>query len=239
MSDIDPGTPANGGMSALTARKVTNMRAATIVRLVAPHARQNYLAAFDAGDAILAKHEVTTPLRLAHFLAQVMHETGALTIEEENGNYSAARLIEVFGGPRHRVTAAESLRLEHHPEDIFNRVYGIEGAGNPRILARELGNTEPGDGYRYRGRGILQTTGRANYRRIGQKCGVDFEAHPELVLSPEYALKPALVEWTEGNLNEAAGRDDIVAITRKINGGLNGLASRRTWLARIKRVLNG
>lgn len=237
MSDIDPGTPANGGMSANTARR-TPLRAAIIVRLVAPHAKQNYLAAFDAGDAILAEHEVMTPLRLAHFLAQVMHETGALTIEEENGNYSASRLIEVFGGPRHRVTAAESIRLEHHPEAIFNRVYGIDGgAGNPRILAHELGNTDPGDGWKYRGRGILQTTGRANYRRIGQKCGVDFEAHPELVLSPEYALKPALVEWTEGNLNAAAGRDDIVAITRKINGGLNGLASRRAWLAKIKRVI--
>ena len=237
MSDIDPGTPANGGMSALTARKVTNMRAATIVRLVAPHAKQNYLAAFDAGDAILSEHEITTPLRLAHFLAQVMHETGALTIEEESGNYSATRLIEVFGGPRHRVTSAESQQLAHNPEAIFNRVYGIEGANNPRILARELGNTEPGDGWKYRGRGILQTTGRGNYRRMGQRCGVDFETHPELVLSAEHALKPALVEWTEGNLNAAAGRDDIVAITRKINGGLNGLASRRTWLAKIKRAI--
>lgn len=237
MSDIDPGTPANGGMSGLTARR-TPLRAATIVRLVAPHAKQNYLAAFDAGDALLSEHEVTTPLRLAHFLAQVMHETGALTIEEENGNYSAARLIEVFGGPRHRVTAAESIRLEHHPEAIFNRVYGVDGgAGNPCILAHELGNTEPGDGWKYRGRGLLQTTGRANYRRIGQKCGVDFEAHPELVLSPEHALKPALVEWSEGNLNAAAGRDDIVAITRKINGGLNGLADRRAWLVKIKRVI--
>ena len=235
MSDIDPGTPGNGGMSALTARKAT---AATIVRLVAPHAKQNYLAAFDAGDAILAEHEITTPLRIAHFLAQVMHETGALTIEEENGNYSAARLIEVFGGPRHRITAAESLQLAHKPEAIFNRVYGVDGgSGNPRILAHELGNTEPGDGWKYRGRGILQTTGRANYRRMGQKCRVDFEAHPELVLSAEHALKPALAEWTEGNLNAAAGRDDIVAITRKINGGLNGLASRRTWLAKIKRAI--
>ena len=237
MSDIDPGTPANGGMSALTARKVTNMRAVTIVRLVAPHAKQNYLAAFDAGDALLAEHEITTPLRLAHFLAQVMHETGALTIEEENGNYSAERLIEVFGGTRHRITSAEAHHIAHNSEAIFNRVYGIEGAHNPRILARELGNTEPGDGWKYRGRGILQTTGRGNYRRIGQNCGVDFEAYPKLVLSAEHALKPAIAEWSEGNLNTAADRDDIVAITRKINGGLNGLASRRAWLAKIKRVI--
>jgi putative chitinase len=240
MSDIDPGTPGNGGMSALTARKVTNMRAATIVRLVAPHAKQNYLAAFDAGDALLAEHEITTPLRLAHFLAQVMHETDALTIEEESGNYSATRLIAVFGGRRHRITSAESLHLAHNPEAIFNRVYGIEGTNNPRILAHELGNTEPGDGYRYRGRGILQTTGRGNYRRMGQKCGVDFESNPELVLSAEHALKPALAEWTEGTLNVAADRDDIVAITRRINGpGMNGLADRKQWLAKVRRAMTG
>ena len=112
MSEIDPGTPANGGLSALTARR-TPLRAAIIVRLVAPHAKQNYLAAFDAGDAILAEHEVTTPLRLAHFLAQVMHETGALTIEEENGNYSASRLIEVFGGPRTSSGSYLQPRLWH------------------------------------------------------------------------------------------------------------------------------
>lgn len=237
MSDIDPGTPANGWLSALTAREEINRRAVDIVKLLAPHARPDYLAAFDAGDALLAQHGITTPLRLAHFLAQVMHETSGLTIEEENGDYSAERLVAVFGGQRHRVTRAEALQLAHKPEAIFERVYGIAGAHNPRILARELGNTSPGDGYRYRGRGVLQTTGRGNYRRMGQKCGVDFEAHPELVVSAEHALKPALAEWTEGNLNAAADRDDIVAITRKINGGLNGLASRRAWLAKVKRVI--
>lgn len=236
MSDIDPGTPANGGMSALTARR-EQVKASNIVRAVAPEARPNYLATFDAGDQLLAQYGITTPLRVAHFLAQVMHETGGLTIEEESGNYSAARLVEVFGGPRHRVTSAEANKLAYNPEQIFNRVYGIEGVNNPRVLARELGNTEPGDGYRYRGRGILQTTGRGNYRRLGKKCGVDFEARPELVLSAEHALKPALAEWNEGKLNAAADRDDIVAITRKINGGLNGLADRRKWLAKLKKVI--
>lgn len=213
------------------------MKAATIARLIAPNARTNYLAAFDAGNELLAQHGVTTPLRLAHFLAQVMHETGGLRIEEESGNYSAERLVEVFGGPRHGVTAAEASEIARKPERIFERVYGIAGLNNPKILARDLGNTNPGDGYKYRGRGILQTTGRGNYRRMGQKCGVDFEAHPDLVLSAEHAIKPALAEWSEGNLNSAADRDDIVAITRKINGGLNGLADRRKWLAKIKRVV--
>jgi putative chitinase len=112
---------------------------------------------------------------------------------------------------------------------IFERVYGL---GNPR-KAHELGNTEPGDGYRYRGGGMLQTTGRSNYRRMGQKCGVDFEGHPELVLSAEHALKPALAEWSEGQLNAAADRDDIRAITKRINGGYNGLNDRIAWFHKV------
>ncbi len=210
-------------------------RAIEIVRRVAPGARENYCLAFERGDALLKKHGITTPLRLAHFLAQVLHETGGLTIERENGNYRAQRLLEIFGVGNHSagVTAAEASELAHHPEAIFERVYGL---GNTR-KAKELGNVNPGDGYRYCGGGILQTTGRGNYRRMGQKCGVDFEAHPELVLSAEHALKPALAEWSEGNLNAAADRDDIVAITRRINGGLNGLDDRRAWLAKLRPLI--
>jgi putative chitinase len=209
------------------------MRAVDVVRRVAPRARANYLAAFENGDTLLAEHGIPTSLRLAHFLAQILHETGALTIEEESGDYSAKRLVEIFGGPRHRVTWKETRNIAHKPELIFERVYGIQ---NP-VLATELGNTEVGDGWRYRGRGILQTTGRGNYRRMGQKCGFDFEANPELVVSAEHALKPALAEWTEGNLNEAADKDHLVVITRRINGGLNGLADRREWLAKLKRII--
>lgn len=211
------------------------MRAIDVVRRVAPKARAEYLAAFEHGDALLQAHGITTPLRLAHFLAQVLHESGGLQIEWESGNYSAKRLLEVFGVGHHsaRVTAREAAGLAYHPEEIFERVYGL---GNPK-KARELGNTQPGDGFRYRGGGILQTTGRANYRRMGEACGVDFEAQPELVLSAEHALKPALAEWSEGDLNRYADKDDITTITRRINGGLNGLADRRQWLRRLKPII--
>ena len=215
-------------------------RATDIVRKVAPKARENYSLAFERGDSLLKSHGITTPPRLAHFLAQVLHETDGLTIEWESGSYSAPRLLQIFGVGNHSagVTPSEASELAHQPmprreELIFERVYGL---GNPK-KARELGNTNPGDGFRYRGGGILQTTGRGNYRRMGQKCGVDFEAHPELVVSAEHALKPALTEWSEGNLNAAADRDDIVAITRKINGGLNGLDSRREWLAKLRPLI--
>jgi putative chitinase len=215
-------------------------RAIGIVRTVAPKACDNYALAFERGDSLLKSHGITTPLRLAHFLAQVLHETGGLSIKWESGSYTERGLLEIFGVGHHSagVTPSEAAELAHQPmprreELIFERVYGL---GNPK-KARELGNTNPGDGFRYRGGGILQTTGRGNYQRLGQKCGVDFEAHPKLVVSAEHALKPALIEWSEGNLNAAADRDDIEAITRKINGGLNGLDSRREWLAKLRPLI--
>jgi len=215
-------------------------RAIDIVRKVAPRARENYSLAFERGDALLKQHDLTTPLRLAHFLAQVLHETDGLEIQWESGAYSAPRLVQMFGvgSASAAITQEEASQLCQHPvpkreELIFERVYGL---GNPK-MAKKLGNIHPGDGYRYRGGGILQTTGRENYRRMGQKCRVDFEAQPELVVSAEHALKPALAEWSQGNLNAAADRDDIVAITRKINGGLNGLDSRRSWLAKVRPLI--
>jgi putative chitinase len=211
------------------------MRAVDVVRSLCPNAKKSYVAAFEQGDALFQKYDVTTPRRMAHFLAQVFHETGGLSIEWESGNYSAERLLQIFGVGHHSaaVTPEEAQKLAHNGPAIFERVYGL---GNPKKAA-ELGNTQPGDGWKYRGGGLMQTTGRGNYRRMGQKCGVDFEGHPEWVLSSQHALKPALAEWGEGNLNAAADRDDIVAITRKINGGLNGLDDRKAWLAKIKRIL--
>ena len=147
---------------------------ADVLRTLSRAAKGNYMAAFAQGDALLVKHDITTPDRLAHFLAQVLHETGGLVREWENMNYSAARLCEVFGEGKHSagITEAEAHALAYDQPAIAERVYGL---GNPR-KAQELGNTRPDDGFRYRGGGLMQTTGRANYRRMGQRCGVDFEA---------------------------------------------------------------
>lgn len=217
-------------------------RPVDVIRKVCPKARASYLAAFENGDGLFEQHGITTPLRLAHFLAQCLHETGGLSIEWESGMYSALRLQEIFGVGRHSaaVTASEAIALAYNGPAIFERVYGL---GNPS-KAKELGNTKPGDGYRYRGGGIMQTTGRYNYRTLGQKCGVDFENHPEWVVSEEHALKPALAEWTKGHCNEHADRDDILAISRVINLGNaaskktpNGFADRQHWLARVKPLI--
>ena len=205
------------------------------LKRLAPHARDNYLDAIRQGAQLFEQHGITTPQRMAHFLAQAMQETGAFTVLRENMNYSAPRLVEIFGVGKHsaRVTKAEAATLAHHPEAIAERVYGL---GNPK-KARELGNTEPGDGFRYRGNGILQTTGRGNHRRMGQACGVDFEGNPNLVTAPEHALKPALQEWTEGNLNFFADKNDIRTITLRINGGLNGFPERQAFFKKLLPLL--
>src|SRR5215831_8439269 len=128
-------------------------RAIDIVRKAAPRARDNYLSAFERGDALLKQHAITRPLRLAHFLAQVLHETDGLTIQWESGAYSVPRLLEIFGVGHHSaaVTPSEASTICSQPmpkreELVFERVYGI---GNPK-KAKELGNVNPGDGYRFR-----------------------------------------------------------------------------------------
>jgi putative chitinase len=201
------------------------------VSRLARGARDNYVQALRQGDPLFDEHGINTPLRMSHFLAQALHETGGFTIRRESTDYSAPRLLEIFGVNRHSaaVTPAEAQRLAHHQEDIAERVYGL---GNPR-KARELGNTQPGDGFLYRGNGVLQTTGRGNHRRMAATCGIDFEGNPDLVTAPEHALKPALQEWTQNDLNAFADRNDIRTITLKINGGLIGLAERQAWFERV------
>lgn len=100
---------------------------------------------------------------------------------------------------------------------------------------RDLGNTRKGDGYRYRGRGIIQLTGRANYREYGKILGLDLENDPDLAAEPDVAVRIALEYWRVRGLNIFADVDDILTITRKINGGLNGIEDRRTYLERAKR----
>ena len=214
------------------------MRAIDVVRRLAPRARPAYVRAFEAGDKVLADYGVTTPLRLAHFLAQIMHETGGLTIERESGAYKASRIMEVFGVGRHSaaITAAEARALAGNGPALFDRVYGL---GNPR-KARELGNTEPGDGWLYRGNGVMQTTGRGAHRRLGEKVGLGdlFERDPAAVTSAQYALLPALAEWKEIGGNALADRNDIASITKRINGGYNGFADRKAWFAKIYPLLS-
>lgn len=209
--------------------------ALTLVRSVAFDARPNYLNSVGGSAKMLDGTGINTPLRLAHFFAQALLETSGFTILRESMNYSAPRLLEIFGVNRHSaaITEAEAADLAHDEQRIAERVYG---QGNPR-KAQELGNTEPGDGFRYRGNGVLQMTGRGAHRTIGAACGVDFEANPDLATAAEHAMKPAVQEWTEKGLNAFADQDDIRTITLRINGGFNGFADRQVWLVKLKKVL--
>ncbi|MFD1627641.1 peptidoglycan-binding protein [Azospirillum griseum] len=210
---------------------------ATVVQQVAPRIKPNYMDAFQQCDALFAQFGITTPLRIAHFLAQVMHETGGGTVLYENLHYTTAdRLLAIFGVGNHSaaIRPEEVGSLLRNEQALAERVYGL---GNPP-KAKELGNSRTGDGYRYRGSGMLQTTGGANFQRMGDKAGVDFYNNPDLIVAPEHALKPALHEWDEGNLNAAADANDIRIITRRINGGYNGLDDRRAWFERIYPLVN-
>lgn len=206
--------------------------ATAVVRKFAPGALPAYAAAFEDPGGLLADAGIATPLRLAHFMAQVLNETGALTVAVENGNYSAKALGAMWdGGNWHRYFAGRDACLamaatcrRDKGEVLFNLVYG-----------NRMGNGPPasGDGWAYRGRGVLQTTGRAAYASFGKRCGVDFEQHPALVASAEHALKPALAEWGDKRVNDAADRNDIAAVTKLVNGGQIGIDARRAWFAKL------
>ena len=105
--------------------------------------------------------------------------------------------------------------------------------------AQDLGNTRPGDGFRFRGGGLMQTTGGDAYRRMGEKAHANFYDEPDLIVDPQYAVKPALYEWQEGHLNTYADKNDIRTITRIINGGYYGLKDRQDLFNQIWKIVNG
>ncbi len=136
------------------------------------------------------------------------------------------------------------LRLCHFPAQAAHesdRFRTLEEYGGPAYFARydgrrDLGNTQAGDGARYHGRGLFQLTGRANYRRYGALIGLDLEGSPERAKEPAVSLAIAFAYWRDRGCNAAADADDLVAVTKLINGGRNGLAQRRQLLALAKTI---
>lgn len=172
----------------------------------------------------LPQHDIDTPLRVAHFLAQVIHESGGFRRVRENLRYSAERLLEVFPG---RFTPEEAEEFEGDAKAIANRVY-----------ANRLGNGDEasGDGFRYRGRGLIQITGKGHYRRFSRFIDDDVVAHPDRV-ARKYAVESAVYFWKLRNINEAADADDVKRVTRKVHGGKGGLEQRARKLERAKQAL--
>ena len=179
----------------------------------------------DTLNAAMAVHGIDSGLRIAHFLAQVMHESGCLRLTEENLRYSAEGLRKVFR--KYFRTDAEAQAYARQPERIGSRVYGGRMGNGPEGT---------GDGYRYRGRGLIQLTGKNNYRSFAQWVGADVVAHPDWV-AERYAVESAVYFWEKSDLNSLADIDDLAAITRRINGGLNGYEDRHDLLLKAKRAL--
>jgi len=185
----------------------------------------------EEGAKLFSKFGITTKQRMAMFLSQVCHESDGLTIVYESGNYSASRIMQIFGVGKHSaaVTAAEARALAGNGPALFERVYGL---GNPK-KARELGNTQKGDGWRFRGTGLQQLTGRSAHERYASKIGCALDD----LAKPLPSLHGALLEWDEKGCNKPADKDDIVRVTKLINGGQNGIADRRAYLAKAKKLL--
>jgi putative chitinase len=210
------------------------VRAEQIVGL-APHAHLIYRRALADIDQVLTKYAINLkPIRLAHFWAQVLHESGGLTLLEESLNYSVDGLLSTFGTKRvPRETAEQICRTSDrraNPVAIGNALYG--GAWG-RV---NLGNIDAGDGWKYRGRGPIQITGRANYAHFGQVLGVDLVAKPDLVVDPRCAFAIPAAFWSEHGCNELADQNDLLGVSKKINGGTVGLNKRVAWLKKTKAV---
>ena len=164
-----------------------------LIKRIDPNVRKNYASALNPA---MAAGSITTPPRVAAFLAQILHESGSFQFLRELASGAA-----------------------------------YEGR-------KDLGNTQPGDGVRYKGRGFIQLTGRANFRSAGSDLGLDLENNPDLAEQPDIAARLAVWFWNKKNLNAKADAGDFVGITRAINGGTRGLQERTRLYESAKQVLS-
>jgi len=185
-------------------------------------------------NSALPKYEISNARRIAAFISQCAHESRDFTALEENLNYREDTLLRVF--PRYfgagKRNAAEYAR---NPEKIANYVYMDEF----RSKAGALGNVQPGDGWRFRGRGLKQLTGRNNYARFAKHYDMTPEQASDWIETKEGALASALWFWQTNNLNPVADTGDVAALTKRINGGDIGLADRQSRYAVAMQALTG
>ena len=181
--------------------------------------------------AVMPKYGINTERRAAHFISQCAHESNNFRSLQENLNYSEKALNAVFGryfgSASHKRNAAEYAR---NPEKIANYVYMDE------FRKYKMGNVNEGDGWLFRGRGLKQLTGRENYTRFGKSIDITAEEAAEYVATPKGAVESACWFWDANKLNNIADTDDVVRMTKKINGGNIGLADRQSRYAKAMEV---
>jgi putative chitinase len=163
------------------------------------------------------KYDINSPRRQAMFLAQLAHESGGFNFVAENLNYSADGLQKVFG--KYFPTREFAEEYARQPEKIANRVY-----------ANRMGNGDEasGDGWKYRGRGLIQLTGLNNYASYSMQADNEALIKPEIVQEPEFAADSAGWFWMVNRLNAMADTGDVRAVTRRVNGGFNGMQDRQS-----------
>jgi len=202
------------------------------VATLAPNIRPSYRQSFANGQTVFDRFGISqNSLRVAHFMAQILQESGGLALEYESLNYSPERLVAVWPSRFKPKGPLDPNDYAHNAEKLANEVYG-----------NRMGNDQPGDGYAFRGRGLIQTTGRDGYTTattiVRQQFpnAPDFAAAPDEVLDPAWCLAVAAAEWADSGCNAKADQDDLRAVTRAINGGIIGLAARAEWLKKTKFV---
>jgi putative chitinase len=175
------------------------------------------------------------PDRIFFFLAQIGHESGGGATMEENLNYSAPRMAAVWPNrfavnPKAKPPQPNALakKLERNPQALANNVYANRMGNGPEAS---------GDGFRFRGRGLVQLTGRDGYENVGKAAGIDLVAAPDRASAPADALRVALGFWNWKKANPVCDTGDFTQLTKLVNGGIIGLAERQQWLAKARSIL--
>jgi putative chitinase len=175
-------------------------------------------------NQVFVKYDISTPKREAAFIGQCSVESANFTRLQENLNYSAQRLTQVWPSRFPNISMAEPYA--NNPEKLANFVY-----------AGRMGNLQDGDGWKFHGRGLIQLTGRENYANCGSSIGVDIIDNPDLLLTPQYAVLSAGWFWHKRDLNSLADSQEYGTMTRRINGGTTGLDERIAKITKTLQVL--
>ena len=177
---------------------------------------------------LLPDYDINTPQRIAAFIAQCAHESGGFVFLTENLNYKAESLVKVF--PKYFKDMTTARLYEKKPEKIANRIYA-DRMGN--------GNEASGDGFRYRGRGLIQLTGKTNYTWFAASLEISAEEAAEYMQTFEGAAQSACWFWETNKINQWADTGDILTMTKRINGGTIGLEDRKKHYQHALHVIGG
>lgn len=199
-----------------------------LLKAICPQTKESILLKYvDSLNEVAEYYDMSqNPARLAAFLAQVAHESGGFNAIKENLNYSASGLRNTFG--KYFTTDDMANQYARKPEKIANKVYANRMSN---------GTEDSGDGYRFCGRGLIQLTGRDNYTKFAIALDISIDETVKYLETPEGACSSAGWFWDNNNLNSYCDRNDFVGLTKRINGGTNGLADRQHHFEIALRIL--